>query len=93
MTIINHACEKKGNPIIAYRAEHCRILSFFFYSFECNEPKHVHVQREKMVCKFWLEPTALSRNYGFSPRELNSIRQLIVSNIPKIKETRDEHCG
>ncbi len=47
---------------------------FYFYSFDCNEPKHVHVQREKLVCKFWLEPVALSKNYGFSPRELNAIR-------------------
>jgi hypothetical protein len=25
----------------------------FFYSFDCYEPKHVHVRRERMVCKFW----------------------------------------
>ena len=22
---------------------------FFFYSFDCNEPKHVHVRRERMI--------------------------------------------
>ena len=31
---------------------------FYFYSFDCNEPIHVHVQRERMICKFWLDPTA-----------------------------------
>lgn len=41
---------------------------FFFYSFDCNEPKHVHVQRERMVCKFWLEPVALSRITVFHPK-------------------------
>jgi len=27
---------------------------FFFYSFDCNEPMHVHVhvERERMSCKF-----------------------------------------
>jgi hypothetical protein len=25
----------------------------FFYGFDCNEPMHIHVQREGMVCKFW----------------------------------------
>ncbi len=25
---------------------------FFFYSFDCYEPRHVHVRRERMVCKF-----------------------------------------
>ena len=39
----------------------------FFYSFDCDEPRHVHVRRERMVCKFWLEPIVLSFNEGFSP--------------------------
>ena len=38
---------------------------FFFYSFDCNEAMHIHVQREKMVCKFWLQPVELARNAGF----------------------------
>jgi hypothetical protein len=53
---------------------------FFFYSFDCNEPKHVHVQRERMICKFWLEPVLLSKNHGFSPKELNLIRTIIQDN-------------
>ena len=65
---------------------------FFFYSFDCNEPKHVHVQREKFVCKFWLEPVALSKNYGFSPKELNTIRQIISSNRNTFLEAWNEHC-
>ena len=66
---------------------------FFFYSFDCNEPKHVHAQREKMVCKFWLNPIVLSKNYGFSPRELTIIREIIYNNRNKIMEAWDEHCG
>jgi hypothetical protein len=66
---------------------------FFFYSFDCNEPKHVHVQHERMVCKFWLEPVMLSKNYGFSPRELNLIRQAILFNRNRIMEAWNEHCG
>jgi len=50
----------------------------FFYSFDCNEPKHVHVRRERMVCKFWLEPLVLSFNEEFQPAELNRICRLIV---------------
>ncbi|MCC7203036.1 MAG: DUF4160 domain-containing protein [Nitrospirae bacterium] len=66
---------------------------FYFYSFDCNEPKHVHVQRERMTCKFWLEPIALCKNSGFSPRELTTIREIINKNIDKIKEAWYEHCG
>ena len=28
---------------------------FFFTSFDCNEPPHVHVERESSTCKFWLD--------------------------------------
>ena len=65
----------------------------FFYSFDCNEPMHVHVRRERMVCKFWLEPVELARNYGFPEREVNTIRQLIDSNLSRIREAWDEHCN
>ena len=65
----------------------------FFYSFDCNEPKHVHVRRERMVCKFWLEPVSLGFNEGFPPAELNRIRGLIVEQRHKILEAWDEHCG
>jgi hypothetical protein len=66
---------------------------FFFYSFDCHEPKHVHVRRERTVCKFWLEPVSLARNYGFSPRELNVIRSYIEEHLARIREAWDEHCG
>jgi hypothetical protein len=66
---------------------------FFFYSFDCNEPMHVHVQRERMVCKFWLEPIVLSKNHGFTPKELNIIREIIYNNRSQIMEAWYEHCG
>jgi hypothetical protein len=66
---------------------------FFFTSFDCNEPRHVHVQRERMICKFWLDPISLGRNYGYSSRELNRIRSLIETHYDKITEAWYEHCG
>lgn len=65
----------------------------FFYSFDCNEPMHVHVQREKMMCKFWLDPLSLSKNYKYSRKELNRIRKLIETHYDKITEAWYEHCG
>jgi hypothetical protein len=56
---------------------------FFFYSFDCNEPMHVHVQRERMICKFWLDPVVLSKNHGFTSKELNIIREIIYNNKTK----------
>jgi hypothetical protein len=65
----------------------------FFYSFDCNEAMHVHVQKEGMVCKFWLEPIVLSKNHGFTPKELNIIREIIYNNRTKIMGAWYEHCG
>jgi hypothetical protein len=66
---------------------------FFFYSFDCNAPPHVHIRRYAQMCKFWLRPIALSKNYGFSRRELNDIRKRIVAELAKIEEAWNEHCG
>lgn len=66
---------------------------FFFYSFDCDEPRHIHVRRERKVCKFWLEPVVLSANNGFSAKELNRIRKLIHDNMDRILEAWNEHCA
>lgn len=49
----------------------------YFYSHEPNEPPHVHIDREKLSAKFWLNPTRIARNFGFSSRELRQIERLI----------------
>ena len=66
---------------------------FFFYSFDCSEPMHVHVRRDRSHCKFWLDPVSLAWNHGFSARELNVIRQLVVANKQAIIEAWNEYCG
>ena len=65
----------------------------FFTSFDCAEPPHVHVEREAMTCKFWLEPLSLARNHGFGARELGIIRRLISDHRVSILEVWREHCG
>ena len=66
---------------------------FFFYSFDCAEPTHVHVRRERNEAKFWLQPVVVAWNRGFSPRELNEIRRVIIEHEALIIEAWDEHCG
>ncbi len=65
----------------------------YFVSFDCHEPAHVHIAREKMEVKFWLEPVNIARNHGFSQRELNKITQLIEAHLVLILEAWHEHCG
>ena len=65
----------------------------FFYSFDCDEPMHVHVQRERAVCKWWLDPVAFGANHGFSASELSRIRGIILQYQRVILEAWHEHCG
>ncbi|MEO6331173.1 MAG: DUF4160 domain-containing protein [Gemmatimonadaceae bacterium] len=65
---------------------------FFFYSFDCNESAHVHVQRDTAVCKFWLHRVELASTQGFSPRELARIRRIIFEERHRIAEAWREHC-
>ena len=53
---------------------------FYFYSHEPNEPPHVHVERDDLSAKFWLDPVALARNFGFAARELNALESLVQAN-------------
>jgi hypothetical protein len=37
----------------------------YFYSYDCGEPRHMHVDRENRSAKFWLDPdVALEENHG-----------------------------
>ena len=54
-----------------------RSYRFFFVSSDRSEPPHIHVRRDNMVAKFWLEPVALERAGGFSRLELNVIQKLV----------------
>lgn len=53
---------------------------FYFYSHETTEPPHVHVDRDALSAKFWLEPASLARNLGFSAVELRRVQSLVVEH-------------
>ena len=57
----------------------------YFYSHEPNEPPHVHIDRDKQSCKFWLQPVALARIHAFSAEELQEIEKIIAKT--KIRST------
>jgi hypothetical protein len=63
----------------------------FFFSNEAGEPPHVHVQRERMLAKFWLEPVSLARSTGFSPGELRRIQTIVTANMNVLLEAWHEY--
>ncbi len=66
---------------------------FYFYSHEPNEPAHVHVDREDMSAKFWLQPVSLADNLGFGPRELRRWEELVTENRKLLLKAWHGHFG
>ena len=66
---------------------------FFFSSADRNEPPHVHVKRERMVAKFWLDPVVLERAGGFNRVELNTIAKLVQAHHDEFLENWYEFFG
>lgn len=66
---------------------------FFFYSNENNEPSHIHVQRERMLAKFWLQPVALASSTGFAAHELNRLMRLVEDHKQMFVEAWNEFFG
>jgi uncharacterized protein DUF4160 len=64
-----------------------------FFSHEPNERSHVHVDRDNLSAKFWLQPLALARNFGFPPGELRRIRVLRENNLEKLLEAWHGHIS
>lgn len=66
---------------------------FYFYSHEPNEPPHVHVDRDNLSAKFWLDPVQLARNLGFSPKDLRAIEGMIIEHQQELQEKWDGYFG
>ncbi|MBN2498917.1 MAG: DUF4160 domain-containing protein [Deltaproteobacteria bacterium] len=59
---------------------------FFFYSGDRSEPKHVHVERDDRVAKFWLEPVRLHTSGGFPRAEISRLHGLVLAHADELRE-------
>lgn len=66
---------------------------FHFYSRENNEPAHIHIERDDLECKFWLEPVALARNFGFPGAELNKLAELVSVHQSELLKAWQQYHG
>jgi hypothetical protein len=66
---------------------------FYFHSHEPNEPPHVHLDRDDLSAKFWLQPITLARNFGFSPKELRHLQRLVAERQLAFLEAWHGHFG
>jgi hypothetical protein len=53
---------------------------FWFYEADLDEPAHVHVGRESLEAKFWLNPVRLARAGRFKPIALREIERILHDN-------------
>ncbi len=67
---------------------------FYFYSYDCGERRHTHVDREKMSAKYWLDPdVSLADNRGFSRKESRELERLTKQNLGILRNEWDEFCS
>jgi hypothetical protein len=63
---------------------------FYFYSHEPSEPPHIHIDREDLSAKFWLDPVQLARNFGFRAHELRTIQSIVIGRAAELLEAWNE---
>jgi len=63
---------------------------FFFYSNE-EDRMHVHVEREKMEVKVWLDTFEVASNYGFRKHELLVIKTIVRKHEKALKKAWTAH--
>lgn len=67
---------------------------FYFYSYDCGKPRHMHVDREDRTAKFWLDAdTALEDNHGYSRRELRDIERILREHLETLRYAWDTFCS
>ncbi len=70
-------------------------LMFFFTSYDCSEPIHIHIVDGNKECKYWLRENntvVLADNKGFRKNELLKLRNIVIENYQLITTTWNEQC-
>ncbi len=65
--------------------------TFVFFSSDRGEPLHIHVKRDQLIVKFWLEPVELAKNLGFADHEVHRIERLVTEHRELLREAWHEY--
>jgi hypothetical protein len=67
---------------------------FYFYSYDCHEPRHMHADRENRSAKFWLDPdVTLAANHGYNRSELRDIERIMREHLETLRHEWDAFCS
>jgi hypothetical protein len=73
-----------------------RGFRFFFYSNEGSprEQVHIHVEKDDLEAKFWLEPEVqVAYNDGYNARTLLQLLKIVEANRDRIVRAWNEFFG
>ncbi len=85
--------------LLAYTSEDVPTIArlgpyrFFFYSGDRGGRRHVHVEREDMLAKFWLAGPSLAESKGFPAHELRTLARIVAEHRDELTEAWDEYFG
>ncbi len=65
---------------------------FFFYSSDCGEPPHIHIERDENIAKFWLLPVRLSHSGGFPRAEIVRVQCMVFERQFALMEAWNAYC-
>lgn len=54
---------------------------------------HIHIDRDALSAKFWIQPVALAFNLGFTPRELRTLEAMTLEHQKERLEAWNEYFG
>jgi len=66
---------------------------FFFYAGDRDEPRHIHVEYDNKLAKFWLDPVRLQGSYGFNRNEISRIQKMVQEHQTQLMEAWNEYFG
>ncbi|PJA30054.1 MAG: hypothetical protein CO189_00810 [candidate division Zixibacteria bacterium CG_4_9_14_3_um_filter_46_8] len=66
---------------------------FFFYAGYRDESRHIRVERDENIAKFWLDPIRLQSSGGFNRVEISQIHKIINEHYSQLLEAWNEYFG
>lgn len=58
-----------------------------------GEPPHVHIERDRLEAKFWLDTVRLASGGAFRTLELRRLQRIVEENHEALLEQWDENFG
>ncbi len=66
---------------------------FYFYSYDCGEPRHMHVDRGDLSAKLWLDTDVrVADTRGYNRRELREIERIAREHLEQLRDEWDRFC-